>query len=458
MAAAVFLKDNGYSVAVIEKDSRVGGQCNTYELPDYPAQWLDIGVVVFPNTAAANAAGLGPWNISTTEIVKRFAGPDAIIPQFLSSAVGCVMDLELGYETCATPAQAQQSEDNPAFLEAYETFQQIITQKYPWIDLAQVPDPVPSELLLPFSVFIENNNLTALIDSLFLPFLVVGGLGSLQNLTTLYALLNLGPTTNFIFEGPNNGFQVNHGCQTVYDGMYDYIGAENVFFNTTVSARLDDALILFAPSQPFLFELLLCSNIVVAFPPTINNMLPLISKSYEFNLFSQVKLRDYFTGVLSGSGSFNNYSVAQVETVNLLNQPFLTPPLPGLTSITQTIPEGLMQLKASSPNSLSISQMEAILSQQLATVPPSLLVNLSIKELLLHNFQPHLSAAALQAGTYQQLKELQGVNNIYYTGAMFSYSATFQIWNQAYLLVQEYFPPAQAGRKRAQHADVAQAQ
>lgn len=57
---------------------------------------------------------------------------------------------------------------------------------------ANFPDPLPSELLVPFDEFLSDQpDLQPLVETLLTPSLGNAGLGSFSKLTTLYALLAL---------------------------------------------------------------------------------------------------------------------------------------------------------------------------------------------------------------------------------------------------------------------------
>ena len=59
----------------------LGGPCDSIR---FPGGWNEAGVVVYPDTVLANALGYGPWEIDMVSYVKRFAGANAVIPQFFT--------------------------------------------------------------------------------------------------------------------------------------------------------------------------------------------------------------------------------------------------------------------------------------------------------------------------------------------------------------------------------------
>jgi len=468
MATAVFAKDNGRSVIVLENTDHIGGHCNTVRIKGHPNEWLDIGVELFPNTTAANEAGLGPWNISTVEIVDRFVGPDGTLPQQDRQGFTCLVDTDI--ESLIQPCLPTTSNASIPYqvAEAFETFYGIMA-RYPWIDLARFPDPIPEELLQPFSQFIIDNELEPLNLEYFIPYLTAGGLGDFQNLTTLFALLNLSPTINFIFKGPGTGFVINGGCERIYQGMTDYLGRDHVITRAdvesvwrlphpvdggsnfiigtkqqqqqtdqeTCDARWPQECVQRLQRTPFFYQ---CGAVVVAYPPTLKSLKPFQLSSQEQQLFAQVSTRDYFTGTLTATGDIQQYNNVDVLNVNL-ETTFRTPILPSITQVTSTLPQhDPMVLKASSQTHIPLENMRGIVESQFQQFPRSFLSNSTVDIFIKHVYQPHFSVQALADDAYGRLADLQGKQNTFYITALNTYSTTYHVWNDAYLLVQKHFP------------------
>lgn len=456
MATAVFAKDKGLSVAVFESSPRVGGQCNTVYFtppaPGYPA-WIDIGVQIFADTRYANELGLGPWSIDSVGLVKRFAGADSVVPLNYSAQTSSnyVVDLGVGI---GVPASSANTSD-PAYRYAYYTLLTILAN-YTWLDRAEVPVPVPAELLVPFSVYIATHGLEPLVSSLLEPTLFAGGLGDFDDLTTLYALLNLAPTVLDIFSVPDLGFSVYNGCQTIYDGMAAYLGdaGDGVLVNAQVQWAL-------RPSGPHTSVLLggvlvnpttgakeasfsyKCGKLVVAFPQVLSAAAVLGLGPEEYSLFSSVRTRQYITGTLTA-----NEAAVAGQAFNLLNlnltvpSAFMTPTLPAITQLTRGLSYGPIQFKASTAsNDMSADAIETFVQQQLDGMPAWIMSDVVVTDLLIHEFQPHFSNAELErpGGAYQGLRNLQGHRNTYWVGALSHFAVSFQLWNAAYELVQQYF-------------------
>ncbi|AGO85601.1 hypothetical protein psal_cds_1260 [Pandoravirus salinus] len=452
MSAAVFAKDRGQSVVVIESGDRVGGQCDTVDFaapaPGMPS-WIDIGVQFFANTTAANEAGLGPWTIDSVGIVQRFAGPGSVYPLDFTTdttpnyAVNLLQGVSYGFQPPAPPT--------PEFLAAYYRLSVIIAS-YPWIDRAEVPSPVPAELLVPFSQFIATHDLGPLVPSLFVPQLSGGGLGAFDKLTTLYALLNLSPTISRIFSVPYAGFVVANGCRGIYDGMRAYLTADDAD-NVLVNAKTLIAVRPYSPRLPVIVGGTLstpagglagsfayrCGKLIVAYAQTEPNMKPLALDAAERRVFKEVRQRYYFTGTIDAAGP-----VVDGGAFNMLNidptSPFGTPALPAVTQLTRGLPYGPVQFKATSQEPISVPAMRQLVVDQLARMPASLLTNATaVDEFLLHAFQPHFTDAELArpGGAYAALEALQGHRKTYYVGALKNFAVTYQLWQASYDLVAD---------------------
>jgi hypothetical protein len=162
--AAVRLRQIGKSVALIEKEDRLGGHVNTYVDPvsgvsfDYGAAfWVNISVVVdyarslnIPLGILNDNHGLGFGNFANGSLV-----PASELP--------------------SVAAQAK------ALLTYRKKF-----SEYPYITNGfDLPDPVPEDLLLPFGEFIQKYNITAIST---VTFLVAQGAANLLAQPTLYIM------------------------------------------------------------------------------------------------------------------------------------------------------------------------------------------------------------------------------------------------------------------------------
>lgn len=161
--AATRLRQLGQSVIIVEKEPIMGGHTNTFTVPGSDLT-IDYGVVVFHNTSIVRdyfahyqvplgPAGFAPptssFNIDfrTGQIVKGFVPPDP---------------------SAALLAWVNQ------------------LSKYPFLAVGiDLPDPVPTDLLLPFRDFVKKYDLANLVQTISN---LGQGYADIINQPTLYAM------------------------------------------------------------------------------------------------------------------------------------------------------------------------------------------------------------------------------------------------------------------------------
>jgi len=446
MSAAVFLKDRGYSIAVIEQADVTGGCCNTlkFDAPAGQQNYLDIGVQVFPNTTDSNSKGFGPWTIDSVAFFRRFGA--TVIP-YVSSGSGTDYNVNMrnGVAVPAAPAAPA----DPNFFPALQRLFGLLAQ-YPWLDFAQVPDTVPPELLVPFSEYIVTHSLQPLL-SIFDGVLFSGGLGYYEQMTTLYAMENLSPSILSLFIN-SPGITLQGGCRTLYDGFEAFLGKQNVVVNAninkvkrtgnqpiTVKGKLRD------PSglsiKAFEYQ---CGSVVVAFPPTYDKVSDIFDlDSIESDYYQKVKNRAYFAVGIDVTGpnmDSKPFGLSNVDPSRDRSFPILPAFLGGGRSLTYG-PMGGVAL-ASMNNDLSADEMADVIQNQLSNIPNSVAQSAKLATIYKHEFQPYYTRNALSRtpSPPAQLRSLQGYRNTYVVGAVDSYASHVQIIQRTFNLITARFP------------------
>ncbi len=454
MSAAVFLKDAGYSVVVFESTSHLGGQCETFKFTtekDGQANWIDIGVQAFVNTSSANAAGLGPFTVDTVAFVERFAGEGSAVPLVGYSdptryAVNLAQKNE-GYILVNSSGTTSSLDFQLAYYRLLT-----VVGSYPWLDTAKVPTPVPEELLLPFSDFITKYQLEPIVSSILVPYLFFGGLGDFDRLTTLYALLNLSPTISRVFTASEAGFMVTNGCQSIYQGIRDYLGEENVIMNaqvTNANRPLSGAVTIsgvVSGAESFSYT---CGKLIVSYAQVPEKLTPLNLDETESAVFQNVKSRYYFAGEIRLAGPLNEGNNFDISN---LNSNGTTPVLPAITEIFRARSYGPAQVKASSNDLISLSSMTDVVKEQLSRLPSGLVTGVTLVDLVYHTFQPYFTTDELAKtnGSYTALANLQGYRNTYYVGSLGRFAASFLVWEDSYQLIEAHFPPQEEASSAGQ--------
>jgi hypothetical protein len=441
MSTAVFLKDRGYDVLVIEKEDDVGGNCNTEMFtpsdPNDP-DWIDIGVQAYLDTQVLNVSGVGTWTLDSREFVKRFIEEENILPYNIPNRPIYGADfsnkINLGPLTQTEP---------PEFYVALEKYLAILAT-YPWISNGSFPDVIPSELLVTFDEFIATNQLEALIPGFFRSYIYNYRNKPSSNYTALSALSDAGQWVFLLQSNPNSAFRIKEGCIQLYDNMTNYLGRNNVIKNArvfSVDRTGNGGLITIRYMRESNHIVSAnCRNLVVSFAPLLENLEALDLTRKEEKVFEK-------------TSSFNLYPFAvNITTANPLlcvlnfniSNPTLIPSFPFVSNLCMFNPEGWMSgYFLNEGPKVSDSIIIGDINQQLSNIP-SLFTSAPIVEVLdYHYLTPYFTANAFKNGKspYKKIDELQGYKNTYWMSSLASrLDWSHVVWEHAHSLVDTYFP------------------
>jgi len=445
MYAGVSLADAGYTdLLIFDSFNGVGGHCDTVRTA---TTWEEAGVIVYPDTALANQLGYGRWNLDVAAIVKRFAGEDAIIDPLLNNVPSYIAWVEqgllLGGPLPATPP-------TPEFLEAFARYTEIMSTRLLWLDtLDHVPNPIPQELRVSLSEWIELNNLTAIRETFFATNYFYGGLGNLENITAFDGLLQRS-ISNLIYgnpQYPRAWFSVKNGCQSVYDGMRAYLGESSFRLGSTIeSIRRPNndrsaAPITIRGKQNGVNFVERCERLIVAIPPTLDNLAPLELSNQERDLFSSVTYKYYFTGILQAKGG------TLANTGHLLlnidpTRPGGRPPLPNFLISYRKFDTGPVVYQSFSERPITDQQMKSTTDALLAKLNQGgIYTNVTSAVQWKHQFNPTWSRDVLSQpiAPHNRLDALNGHLRTFYVGALRSTGSTMVIWHQTKRVIDRWF-------------------
>jgi len=474
--AAVFLKDLGYNVCLFEQTAILGGHCNTFTIPDAPPgapNWIELGVQIFGNTTWQTEHGFGNWQLASDKHLQRFLPPNSLLAvDYTSNPIPAyAVDLQHGLGPLNTTETTEQQEQIEI---AYGTFYGILSQ-YPWLDDVVFPDPIPAELLVPFSQFIATNNLQALSSGLFAELIFDGGQGSYDDLTTLYALLGLRRGNLALLQPTKSGLSVIGGCGAFYAGVTKYLGSA-VYFNATVEVALrpleagpfqiDQTSTLYVRiNNGRTLQQFTADNIVIAIPQTVTNLAPFLPDLTELATFFDLETREYF------ALEFNVAGPAAADSFQIVNldvtQPNTLPKPPAILDFSRTLPYGPSAGWASSNDYITEAEMVEVITAQLAKMPKSVLNSVSLTRIIQHVFQPFFPVSMLQCSpnayrfdlvlfvtswpclcsficflvcfVRSKINNLQGYRNMFYVGAGMTFAESVKIWEHEYRLINANF-------------------
>uniref|UniRef100_A0A6G6AC54 Putative amineoxidase n=1 Tax=Borely moumouvirus TaxID=2712067 RepID=A0A6G6AC54_9VIRU len=446
-SASVFLKDNGYDVVLIERQSTLGGHCNTYYF-DPPCgesvDWLDYGVQLIINTTQLNVQGIGNWSINTEDFVNRFVGPDSTLP-LVSPETMVYVNMETGQLAIPNVNQT-------ALQQALQTYYGLL-YTYPWVNDGLFTGKVPSELLMPFSDFATMFGLEPLAEILR-AFGFNSGIayGNYTNIPTVFMLNSASAATLQVYFGGSTGcFRVKNGCNAVYEGIHEYLGCNNVVTGAQIT-QVTRPRFHFRPveirgytiknSKQVAFNYK-CRKLVVAFPPVEDNLKFMDLGLVERAVFDKVKHNYYYAGVANVSGPIDqtSFQVINADLSSKFNVPFNDSAI----SVGRYINYGPAQVQAISTGPRNIGDMINTINEDFGNIPDYILDEVSLVNTFQHgSYSPYFSVESLQwpVSPYRFLDVLQGVRDTYWVSALNRYSAnSAHVWDNSLRLVTKYFPP-----------------
>jgi len=185
----------------------------------------------------------------------------------------------------------------------------------------------------------------------------------------------------------------------------------------------------------------------VSFPPLLHNLLPWFDVTFEeFILFSQLVAQGY----LAMATTFTEGPLLAGQSFGITNvdparpQAFDLPAMPNLSLFNRDLPFGPAAAWVNADSSLiPAAVMLGVADLQFGGVPSSLLSNISILAWSLHEYGPHWNnwAQALSPSPDTAIRNLQGQQGTFWVGATLTLEGSHAVWNHAYKLVQQNFPP-----------------
>jgi hypothetical protein len=403
------------SVIVIEHKDGLGGNTQTFTDPVTGAK-AEIGVQVWHNV----------------DIVKnffsRFNVPLTILP---------VVSTGVEYFDFTTGAQLNGYPGNQgnitAALQAYATQ----LAKYPFLDDGfQLPDPVPTDLLMAFGDFVAKYNLSAMMVVL-MDF--VAGLGSLTKYPTLY-FMKLGGLS--ILNSISNGFltTARHDNREIYRNAQDtLLAADSLLLNSYVVSTdrhrtSSDGLVTLIVSTPSGHKVVKAKKILFAIPPTIENLRNFDIDYEEHSVFEQFSATGYYTGLLRNSGIPPNTTVYNRGS----NTTYNIPNLPNIYSISASTIPGLQNIYYGSDTILPVDQVMNSIITTTQRIFPNVTETAGPEFAVFSSHSPFMLTVpsnAIEKGFYRNLNKLQGHGHMFYTGAAFQTQDSSLIWQFTEILL-----------------------
>jgi hypothetical protein len=399
---AVRLGDLGKSVVVLEKKGRLGGHAETVTVDNVP---INIGVEIFENTPLI------------TNYAARFGVP--LLP----------IDITVGgptqYADFRTGKAVSYTPPGPAaFGPALFEYLTLLQTNFPYLDNGfQLPNPVPADLLIPFGDFVTKYGLDALVPTAFL---FAQGSGNLLQHPALYALKLFGLSVAGSLA--QNAFAIiPAGTASLYDAAAKYLGNDAIVNATVLGAiHSKDGIDVYAETPGGIVHVR-CKKLVVAFPPTLENLAPLGLDLADIELFSHFRPNLYAAALVKLTGLPAGLTVQNVAAGTRDN----LPPLAGCYEIRPAPVPGFAKIEYGGPNALPDDVIKANIVadiERLKATYPDLKFG-GFQAFTNHTpFQMMVSSEEIADGFYARLNALQGRQNTFFNGAAFQTNDSSLIW------------------------------
>lgn len=415
--AAVRLGDMNQSVIVIERKDRLGGNTQTFTDPITGTK-ADIGVEFWHNT---------------TVVKNFFSRFDVPLAPFLFSTQGTVEYIDFTTGARLNNGYPGNQGNVTAALQAYAAQ----LTKYPFLDDGfNLPNPVPNDLLIPFSDFVAKYNLSAAMTVL-MDF--AEGLGNLAKCPTLYVMKLLGLSA---LDGIANGFltTAHHDNSEIYRNVQSTLLASNSLLLkshvVSTDRRDESGLVRLTVSTPEGLKTIEAEKILYAIPPTLENLHNFDIDSEERSVFEQFNATGYYTGLIR-----NGPDIANITLLDRgLNTPFHFPTLPTIYSFHASIIPGLQHVFYGSDTILPVDQVMGDINSTIHRIVPNASATAPLEFAVFSGHTPFLSTVpsrAIEMGFYEHFNNLQGYRHMYYTGAILQTQDSSLIWQSVETLLPQ---------------------
>lgn len=252
------------------------------------------------------------------------------------------------------------------------------------------------------------------------------GIGDLLGMPTVYVMKYLGLSS---LQDLSTGFLVTalHDNSLLYLSAQSILGSSVLYNSAILSVERNNNGVQVVIQQGPKLTLIKSSQLVVAIPPTLDNLKPFDTTHEENRVFKQFKHTEYFTALLRNTGIPPNTSLTNLSP----GAPFDLPSPPFLYNIGQTGVPGLVSATyisttATTGNTIPDTIIDQIKKLQIPGKGPSEPVFADSSN---HRpFELSVSSEAIKNGFYRDLYRLQGKERTWWTGAAWHAHDSSLIW------------------------------
>lgn len=411
--SAIQLKDAGKKVVVVELKDRVGGHTETYH-DSQTGIPIDMGVKLYHDEPLVRQ-----W-------FARFNLSLAPSPGIPGAAAGPNMnvDFRTGQVIPGLPAANQ-----TAIGAAIARYAAVIAQ---WPQLEggfYLPEPIPEDLLMPFGQFVQKYQLADAVQTIYV---LTSAFGDVLEIPTLqvirtFSLGLLKTMQNFLTSSVNDNSLLFERLTA------ELLASKSLLLSSKVTkvARVSkvDGGVKVLVDTPKGRRLIQAKKMLMAIPPTPENLQTFDPSGDELKIFSQFTSVGYFTSII-------RHAAPNFTAVNNLaiDRPYAVPAMPAVYNILPTTNPtlSLVYFGTKVGQKLTSEQAKAAIMADVTRFRTVNNITGPAPEFVAfgnhspYNMMP--SAEATRAGFYKDLYGLQDKRNTFWTGAAFRAHDSSSSW------------------------------
>ncbi|OGM49766.1 FAD dependent oxidoreductase [Aspergillus bombycis] len=398
--AAIRLKDQGKTVAVVERNDYLGGHCETYYTEDTTP--LNYGVEGFFNTTV------------TRNYLERLQVPYG--RRSPAPAHEVYVNWNTGTRTEYPPGQLQDRE-------AFAKWVDVISQ-FGFLDegVYRIPEPVPEDLISPFPDFVRKYHLEDAVFALF-----SHTSGDVFEMIALYVIQYIGvPHTAALNEGYIRPLE---GIAALYKSAGKELG-NDVFLKTTPKTvhRSEDGVEVTVRSADGTTTLLQGKQLLVTIPPLLPNLHSFQLSEQESRMFSKWQYHQYWAALVNNTGLPDDVNLVHVDTERLYG----VPEEPFIWRLDNHWAPGYHNVKMVGGSDFGEAEAKAHMYEKFELLHAAGTYSTHKPEIIkFGNHTPvtmFVSAEEIRGGFYRQLYDLQGLNSTFWTGSTWASDYSTLIW------------------------------
>ncbi|KAL2133535.1 hypothetical protein VTI74DRAFT_8757 [Chaetomium olivicolor] len=424
--AAVWLRDHGHSVVVVEKAKQLGGHTAFYK-DAVSGKSINVGVQAwmeykdafdFPKRMNVSTSGSMQFTPNENKYIDFKTGKP--VPNYVAP----------GSDTMYPALQR--------YLEVLEKYEDMVLPGF-----FNFPDPanIPEDLIMPFGQLVEKYNLEAAVPQIWDS--TAQGLGDTMNMPSLFVFQASGvPMVRALLGQAAAAVPASGRLYDLYESVANFLGSDVLYSSTVISATRQggskkDGVSLKVKGADGKVTCINAKRLLIAIEPTAANMAPFDLDKTEGSVLGKFRFPTVYAGILRHPAlqTLNAYTDRSPDAGSYNYTVFPVAPQVGRIDYLGGT-EDLFQFTAVGTSADTAESMQALIAKSINTMlaagtlgENAVSGNPTFESFANHgHMHAHVTGEQLRAGFIQDLYALQGRHNTWYTGAAFSAGFSTVLW------------------------------